>query len=167
MRPTRGRDCGQLRWRDHHLGRWGAAAGRGQQSDPARQRFAAAFTNARNPDGIEHSVPTLVGQRVFGLALGYQDINDHDRLHHDPMLTALMGKMTVGATSARRSPARARSTGSNMRQPKAPFKRLAAFIRSAATAPRSSGCSLIGSADRRALTQLPTQHHQQRNTLRP
>jgi hypothetical protein len=59
------------------------------------ERFAATFTDARNPDRIEHSVPTLVGQRVFGLALGYQDINDHDQLRHDPVLAALMGKMTA------------------------------------------------------------------------
>jgi hypothetical protein len=58
------------------------------------ERFADAFTDTRNPDLIEHSVPTLVGQRVFGLALGYQDINDHDLLRHDPVLAALMGKMT-------------------------------------------------------------------------
>ena len=56
-------------------------------------RFAAAFTDARNPELIEHSVATLVGQRVFGLALGYQDINDHDRMRHDPVLAALMGKL--------------------------------------------------------------------------
>jgi hypothetical protein len=59
------------------------------------ERFAATFTDARDPDLIEHSVPTLVGQRVFGLALGYQDINDHDHLRHDPVLAALMGKMTA------------------------------------------------------------------------
>jgi Transposase DDE domain group 1 len=59
------------------------------------ERFAATFTDARNPGLIEHSVPTLVGQRVFGLALGYQDINDHDLLRHDPVLAALMGKMTT------------------------------------------------------------------------
>ena len=57
------------------------------------KRFAATFTDKRNPDLIEHSVATLVGQRVFGLALGYQDINDHDQLRHDPVLAALMGKM--------------------------------------------------------------------------
>ena len=56
-------------------------------------RFAACFTDGRNQDLIEHSVATLVGQRVFGLALGYQDINDHDQLRHDPVLAALMGKM--------------------------------------------------------------------------
>jgi hypothetical protein len=59
------------------------------------ERFAGAFADTRDPDKIEHSVPSLVGQRVFGLALGYQDINDHDRLRHDPVLAALMGKMAA------------------------------------------------------------------------
>jgi DDE family transposase len=40
-------------------------------------RFAACFSDARDADSIEHSVETLVGQRVFGIALGYQDLNDH------------------------------------------------------------------------------------------
>ena len=52
-------------------------------------RFAGAFTDMRHPDWIEHSVATLVGQRVMGLALGYQDINDHDQLRHDPVLAAV------------------------------------------------------------------------------
>ena len=58
-------------------------------------RFAATFTDTRHPDWIEHTVPTLVGQRVIGLALGYQDVNDHDQLRHDPVLAAVMGKLTA------------------------------------------------------------------------
>jgi hypothetical protein len=42
---------------------------------------------------IEHSVATLVGQRVFGIALGYEDLNDHDELRHDPMMEVLAGKL--------------------------------------------------------------------------
>jgi Transposase DDE domain group 1 len=49
-------------------------------------RFAACFTDHRCADLIEHEVSTLVGQRVFGIALGYEDLNDHDQLHHDPMI---------------------------------------------------------------------------------
>jgi hypothetical protein len=59
------------------------------------ERAAAAFKDGRNQDLIEHSVPTLVGQRVLGQALGYQDINDHDRLRHDPLLASVMGKLTA------------------------------------------------------------------------
>ena len=59
------------------------------------ERAAAAFSDGRNPDLIEHTVPTLVGQRVIAEALGYPDINDHDRLRHDPLLAAVMGKLTA------------------------------------------------------------------------
>jgi hypothetical protein len=61
-------------------------------------RFARCFTDHRCQELIEHAVATLVGQRVFGIALGYEDLNDHDRLRHDPMLAVLAGKL-----SARRS----------------------------------------------------------------
>src|SRR5918993_161464 len=44
------------------------------------KRFAACFQDARHPDLIEHELPTLIGQRVFGIALGHEDLVDHDRL---------------------------------------------------------------------------------------
>src|SRR5205823_5583424 len=53
-------------------------------------RFAACF-HERRQDLIEHEVVTLVGQRVFGIALGYEDLNDHDQLRHDPMMAVLAG----------------------------------------------------------------------------
>jgi Transposase DDE domain group 1 len=56
-------------------------------------RFARCFTDHRDPELIEHRVRTLVGQRVFGLALGYEDLNDHDHLRHDPLLAVLLGKL--------------------------------------------------------------------------
>jgi hypothetical protein len=59
------------------------------------ERFAACFTDARTPDRIEHELATLVGQRVFGIALGYEDLIDHDQLRHDPVLAALAGKLTA------------------------------------------------------------------------
>ena len=46
------------------------------------RRFAACFHDVRQQDLIEHEVVTLVGQRVFGIALGYEDLNDHDELRH-------------------------------------------------------------------------------------
>ena len=55
-------------------------------------KFAACFTDHRDPDLIEHTVEELVGQRVYGLALGYEDLNDHDDLRHDPLLAVLVGK---------------------------------------------------------------------------
>jgi hypothetical protein len=42
---------------------------------------------------IEHAVGTLIGQRVFGIALGYEDLNDHDELRHDPLMAVLAGKL--------------------------------------------------------------------------
>ena len=57
------------------------------------RRMAACFTDRRDPRLIEHTVETLVGQRVFGLALGYEDLNDHDQLRHDPVFAALAGKL--------------------------------------------------------------------------
>jgi hypothetical protein len=58
-------------------------------------RFAACFIDRRMPELIEHQVSTLVGQRVFGLALGYEDINDHDELRHDPVFAILAGKLSA------------------------------------------------------------------------
>ena len=57
------------------------------------RRFAACFTDRRNPCFVEHQVETLVGQRVFGLALGYEDLNDHDELRKDPTFAVLAGKL--------------------------------------------------------------------------
>ena len=56
-------------------------------------RFAACFTDAREPALIEHTIETLVGQRVFGLALGYEDLVDHDELRNDPVMATLIGKL--------------------------------------------------------------------------
>ncbi len=49
--------------------------------------------DARRQDLIEHEVKTLIGQRLFGLALGYEDLNDHDHLRHDPVMAILAGKL--------------------------------------------------------------------------
>ena len=57
------------------------------------ERFAACFHDERRQDLIEHQVVTLVGQRVFAIALGYEDLNDHDELRHDPMMAVLAGKL--------------------------------------------------------------------------
>ena len=58
-------------------------------------RFAACFRDYRRQDLVEHAVSTLIGRRVFGIALGYEDLNDHDELRHDPMLAVLAGKLTA------------------------------------------------------------------------
>jgi hypothetical protein len=59
------------------------------------ERFADCFADSRAPELIEHTVGTLVGQRVFALALGYEDLVDHDQLRHDPTLSVLAGKLSA------------------------------------------------------------------------
>jgi len=56
--------------------------------------FAACFGDGRNQGLIEHTTRTLVGQRIIGIALGHEDLIDHDDLRHDPVLAAVMGKLT-------------------------------------------------------------------------
>src|ERR1700682_3156519 len=55
-------------------------------------RFGQCFFDGRNPMLIEHSVEQMVRQRVYGLALGYEDLNDHEHLRQDPLLGLLAGK---------------------------------------------------------------------------
>jgi hypothetical protein len=59
------------------------------------ERFAACFIDARMPELVEHNVSTMVLQRVVGIALGYEDLNDHDELRHDPVLAVLAGKLAA------------------------------------------------------------------------
>ena len=56
------------------------------------RQFAACFRDHRNPVLIEHTVEELVAQRVYGLALGYEDLNDHEELRKDPLLAVLVEK---------------------------------------------------------------------------
>jgi hypothetical protein len=67
------------------------------------RQFAACFTDHRDPDLIEHTVQELVAQRVYALALGYEDLNDHDDLRRDPLLATIVGKLDpTGQTRQRR-----------------------------------------------------------------
>ena len=56
------------------------------------KKFAACFTDHRDTDLIEHSVEELLAQRIYALALGYEDLNDHDELRSEPLLAVLVGK---------------------------------------------------------------------------
>src|SRR3989442_14590552 len=56
------------------------------------RQFAGCFVDHRDPEAIEHMVYDLVAQRVYGLALGYEDLNDHDELRSDPLLAAVVEK---------------------------------------------------------------------------
>ena len=67
------------------------------------RQFAACFQDQRKAERIEHGVEELVAQRVYGLALGYEDLNDHDQLRRDPRLGVLAGKADPsGQSRARR-----------------------------------------------------------------
>src|ERR1700730_16159353 len=57
------------------------------------ERFAACFADTRAAELVEHQVETMVMQRVVGIALGYEDLNDHDELRRDPVLAVLAGKL--------------------------------------------------------------------------
>jgi hypothetical protein len=67
------------------------------------RRFAGCFTDGRNPLLIEHSLREMVTQRVVGLALGYEDLNDHEQLRHDPLLGMVAGKRDLQAPLAGKS----------------------------------------------------------------
>ena len=56
------------------------------------RQFAACFTDHRDPLLVEHTAEELVAQRVYALALGYEDLNDHDDLRRDPLLATVVGK---------------------------------------------------------------------------
>ena len=59
------------------------------------ERLAGCFQDHRVPELIEHEVRTLIGQRVYGIALGYEDLIDHDELRHDPVMAVLVGKLAA------------------------------------------------------------------------
>jgi DDE family transposase len=67
-------------------------------------RFAACFNDGgRDASRIEHRVEEMVAQRIYGLALGYEDLNDHEQLRHDPLLAVLAGKTDVESALAGKS----------------------------------------------------------------
>lgn len=55
-------------------------------------RFAGCFQDLRDERFVEHGVEEMVRQRIYGLALGYEDLNDHDDLRRDPLMGVLVGK---------------------------------------------------------------------------
>ena len=59
------------------------------------ERFAECFTDGRAPELTEHEVGTMIRQRIFGIALGYEDLIDHDQLRHDPTMAVLAGKLAA------------------------------------------------------------------------
>jgi hypothetical protein len=67
------------------------------------RRVAACFTDYRQPERIEHRLEEMLAQRIYGLALGYEDLNDHEQLRQDPPLGVLAGKKDLGEPLAGKS----------------------------------------------------------------
>jgi hypothetical protein len=67
------------------------------------KRLTACFTDFRSQDRCRHSVEQMLSQRIYGLALGYEDLNDHDQLRRDPLLTMLSGKREPSTALASKS----------------------------------------------------------------
>jgi hypothetical protein len=63
------------------------------------RRLAACFKDSRDPAYVEHTVEPLVMQRTVGIALGYEDLNDHDQLRHDPVMAVLAGKLEANRSA--------------------------------------------------------------------
>ena len=59
------------------------------------RRVADCFTDTRQPERVEHRLPEMLAQCIYGLALGYEDLNDHEQLRSDPLLALLAGKREI------------------------------------------------------------------------
>jgi hypothetical protein len=66
-------------------------------------RLAACFTDGRSPLLVKHQLSEMLAQRIYGLALGYEDLNDHEQLRRDPLLGLLAGKRKLEETLAGKS----------------------------------------------------------------
>jgi hypothetical protein len=67
------------------------------------RRVVRCFTDARDPQRVEHELSAMLAQRIYGLALGYEDLNDHEELRNDPLLGMLAGRRDLRAPLAGKS----------------------------------------------------------------
>ncbi len=67
------------------------------------ERVVGCFRDGRDPERVEHELSVLLGQRIYGLALGYEDLNDHEQLRHDPLLAVLAGRRELDEPLAGKS----------------------------------------------------------------
>jgi hypothetical protein len=67
------------------------------------RRVARCFTDYRQPERIAHRLEEMLAQRIYGLALGYEDLNDHEQLRQDPLLGVLAGKRDLSEPLAGKS----------------------------------------------------------------
>jgi hypothetical protein len=126
-------------------------------------RLAKCFLDGRNPDLVEHSVLEMLSQRVYGLALGYEDLNDHEQLRKDPVFGVLAGREDLDAPLAGKSTLNRMElgTGANDRYKKITFWKEAldellvkVFLESHPTAPTE----IVLDVD---TTDLPLHGHQE------
>lgn len=120
------------------------------------RQFAACFTDHRDAELVEHKVEELVAQRVYGLALGYEDLNDHDELRADPLLATLVGKKDP--TGADR--VRARDVGKALAG-KSTLNRLELTTQDAGPESRYKKIVVNGAAVDRLLVEVFLQAHEQ------
>ena len=78
------------------------------------ERMAGCFSDYRNQDLITHELDDMLAQRIFFIALGYEDLNDHERLNRDPLLATLVGKTDIEG----RRQTRQRDAGKLLASPK-------------------------------------------------
>jgi hypothetical protein len=77
-------------------------------------RLAECFVDRRDPERVEHSVLEMLSQRIYGLALGYEDLNDHDDLRLDPLFGVLSGRKDLNRPLAGKSTLNRMELGNGM-----------------------------------------------------
>jgi Transposase DDE domain group 1 len=107
------------------------------------ERLAACFVDGRAPAQVEHTTAAMVGQRAFGIALGYDDLVDHDQLRHEPVPAILAGKLETKRKSCAPLAGKSTPTGLSIR----PLARAAA-TRWGTMRQRSKACSSTSSSRR-------------------
>ncbi len=119
-------------------------------------QMARCFADHRDPALVEHTVEELVAQRVYALALGYEDLNDHDELRRDPLLATLVGKADpTGASRVRERDAGKALAG------KSTLNRLELTEAGAGPASRYKKIEVSGEALERMLVDVFVQAHEE------
>ena len=134
----------------------GVLLGEAERRTGIVRQFAACFIDHRDAELVEHKVEELVAQRVYGLALGYEDLNDHDELRADPLLATLVGKKDP--TGADR--VRARDVGKALAG-KSTLNRLELTTHDAGPESRYKKIVVNGAAVDRLLVEVFVQAHEQ------
>lgn len=125
------------------------------------ERLAGCFTDTRNADLVEHELAVMLRQRILGLSLGYEDINDHERLRLDPLLAMVCGRADVlgaerqreadkgkalaGKSTLNRLELSAQQTDGRYKKIVAHFEKIAALLleRGVRAMPRKSRCIVL------------------------